>query len=63
MTSDQPFIQLVTDPALPLPVMMLASWQVRFSSGYCGVIDLNQHGFCEIRNRQQKKPSISIKKG
>jgi hypothetical protein len=43
---DQPFIQLANDPALPLPIMMLASWQVRLSSDRCGVIDLNQHGFC-----------------
>jgi hypothetical protein len=29
MTSDQPFIQLANDPALPLLVLMLANWQVR----------------------------------
>jgi hypothetical protein len=63
MTSEQLFTQLANDPALPLPIIMLASWQVRLGSGSCGVIDLSQHGFCQIGKRQQKKPSISIKKG
>jgi hypothetical protein len=41
MASDQPFIQLANDLAFPLPVMMLAIWQVRLASGSCSVIDLN----------------------
>jgi hypothetical protein len=49
--SSLPIIQL-----LPLPETMLARGQARFSSEKCGVIDLNQHGFCQIWNRQQKKP-------
>jgi hypothetical protein len=53
-----PMIQL-----LPLPVMMLASGQAPFSSGQRGIINLNQCGFCKISNQQQKKPSISVKKG
>jgi hypothetical protein len=56
MTSEQPFIQLANDLALPLPETMLVHGQARFSIEKCGVIDLNQHGFCQIRNRRQKKP-------
>ena len=42
---------------------MLARGQARFSSEKCGVIDLNQHGFCQIRNRQTEKTVNIGKKG
>jgi hypothetical protein len=63
MVPDQSFINFANDPALALPVMTLARGQVRFASGSRAVIGLSQHGFCQIINRQQKKPSISVKKG